>query len=323
MYRTYIETCGAGLMYESDVDLNDYFEKYGKYLEFPGLKTFDITPNEYPFVVRYFNNSKKNVICSNNCIEINYPMEELTPASIIFMGYILMEKQRADKSMATIHTACVSKDNNGILLFGRTGSGKTTLALNLCREYEYSLIGNDRNIVGLNKNGVVAYDGTKFIFLRYESIKRNLPDLLHFFPSEDIDSWLNKTKILPNDIGIAVNSEKSIKKSYILHIDNNQRELFVKNGDTPANRLYLNELFSMYIRGIYTTFSDKDFHAVGYIPSYDNEDLYKKRIELVNSIFSQTELEYISGNISDVSRYIDEKQKKLVYNKERERFKNV
>lgn len=59
----------------------------------------------------------------------------------------------------------------------RPSSGKTTLSLDLCDKYNYSLIGNDRNVIGFNSDEeLVAFDGTKFVFLRYEPIKRNIPE---------------------------------------------------------------------------------------------------------------------------------------------------
>lgn len=59
----------------------------------------------------------------------------------------------------------------------RPSSGKTTLSLDLCDKYNYSLIGNDRNVIGFNSDEeFVAFDGTKFVFLRYEPIKRNIPE---------------------------------------------------------------------------------------------------------------------------------------------------
>ena len=36
-----------------------------------------------------------------------------------------MEKQRAEKGLVTIHSACVEKEGQAILLLGRSGSGKT------------------------------------------------------------------------------------------------------------------------------------------------------------------------------------------------------
>jgi hypothetical protein len=318
MEKVYIETCGAGLIYESDINIMQFLQKAGDYLEFPGLIVSNEIPQNFPYIVRYIDDSDKKILCSNEIIEIHYPAIELTPASIVYIGYILMEKQRAEKFMATIHSACVEKDNSAILLLGRTGSGKTTLSLDLCINYDYSLIGNDRNVVGLDSNErFIAFDGTKFLFLRYESIRRNLPELLPLFPEKKLDSWLRKTKVLPNELGIKNSNNTPILKSYIIHIDNNQKKLYSSFGDTPANRLYLNELLSMYIRGMYTTFSDKNFHAIGYVPSFDSEEYYKKRAELIETIFQKTELEYVSGRIKNVSEYINEKQKKLVYNRNR------
>lgn len=321
MRDIYIETSGAGLVYKSDMDLIHFLKTSQEYLEFPGLKIYEKVPKDFPYSVKYFDVQDKRILCSDNEIKIYYPSEDLTAASIVFMGYILMEKQRNEHSMVTIHSACVEKDNSAILLLGRSGSGKTTLSLNLCDKYNYSLIGNDRNVIGFNSDEkLIAFDGTRFIFLRYESIKRNMPELLDLFQEEKNDTWLRKIKVLPDNLGIKVSSNVPITKSYIIHIDNSQKGLYCKNGDSPANRLYLNELFSMYIRGMYTTFSDKNFHAVGYVPSYDTAELYKNRTELINAIFETSDLEYISGNLNDVSEYIEESQKKLVYRKKGGRF---
>lgn len=312
MYKIFIETCGSGVLYITDIDLSDFFNKNAKFLDFPGLKIYKYINEDFPYYVKYVNSNNKKINTTSTSIEIYYPIKEITPASIAYMGYILMESQRANKSQITLHSACVEKEEKGVLLLGRSGSGKTTLAIDLCKNKDYKLIGNDRNIIGLKNNKPVVYDGTKFLFLRYESIKRNLPELLHLFNDSKEDSWLKKTKVLPEDIGIKESTNIcSINSSYIIHIDNNQKDLYFANGDTPANRLFLNEFFSMYIRGMYTTFCDKNFHAAGYIPSYDNEEYYKKRINLINSIINDANLKYISGNIENVSEYIDGEQKIL------------
>ena len=310
MQHIYVETYGAGIVYKSDLNLLEYLKENAKYLDFPGLKIYETIPSNYQYFVEYKNGKNRKIICKDTSIEIEYPIDELTEASIIYMGYILMEKQRAEKGLVTIHSACVEKEGQAILLLGRSGSGKTTLALNICQEKNYKLIGNDRNIIGLYDDKSYAFDGTKFIFLRYESIKRNLPELLPLFKEITTDSWLYKIKILPKELNILESINPSeIVSSYIIHIDDNQQDLFIRSGDTPANRLFLNEILSMYIRGIYTTFSDKNFHAVGYIPSYDKEEYYQKRVQLIEQIITNTNLQYISGNINDVAEYINNNQK--------------
>lgn len=71
---------------------------------------------------------------------------------------------------------------------------------------------------------------------------------------------------------------------------------------------------------MYTTFSDRNFNAIGYVLSYDTTQYYKNRAELINEIFTISNLEYVSGNLRDISEYINEKQKTLVYRKDGGRF---
>lgn len=71
---------------------------------------------------------------------------------------------------------------------------------------------------------------------------------------------------------------------------------------------------------MYTTFSDINFNAIGYVLSYDTTQCYKNRAELINEIFTISNLEYVSGNLRDISEYINEKQKTLVYRKDGGRF---
>lgn len=41
---------------------------------------------------------------------------------------------------------------------------------------------------------------------------------------------------------------------------------------------------------------------------------------MINAIFTISNLEYVSGNLRDISEYINEKQKTLVYRKDGGRF---
>ena len=328
IYKVYVETPGARLIYESEIDLYSYLKKNESSIDFPGLHVYKDVVCPCDYYVKYYNDYNKSITCDKQTIEIHYPFSDLTEASIIYMGYILMESQRAKNTMLTCHAACVEKNGNAILFLGRSGSGKTTLTINLGINYGYNLVGNDRVVIGLRNDNVYVFDGTKYILMRYESIKRNLPFLLTYFENQlkstgynSKDSWLLKQSVFPELLNISSSDSipKKVVKSYIIHIDESQKFLFRQSGDNPTNRLFLNEIFSMYIRGIYTTFSDKNFHAQGYIPSYDTEDYYNKRIALINKIMKDTDLEYISGKLQTVSQYIDESFENKGYNRIRKR----
>lgn len=49
---------------------------------------------------------------------------------------------------------------------------------------------------------------------------------------------------------------------------------------------------------------------IDYIPSLDNKKFASERNELINYLFKTNKIEYVSGNISDVSNYIAKEGKK-------------
>lgn len=134
--------------------------------------------------------------------------------------------------------------------------------------------------------------------LRYESIKRNIPEFLKFFDDNNAEGWTNKKNVLANDLGIKTeNNPIEITKIYSIHIDQSQNKLYVLPGDNLRNKIFLNELFSMGIRGITTTFLNKKNMLSGYVPSFDCPEFYDTRQKIINNISSN--IENVSGNLDD------------------------
>lgn len=314
MERIYVEVCGTGLIYESDIPLYDYLREHLIYIELPGIKVTKDIPKQCNYYIKYRDSKNHKFFCTNNTMIIEYPRELLTPASIIHIGYVMIEKQQAERGSIICHSACVAKEGKSILLLGRSGSGKTTVSLKLCIDNEFSLVSNDRTIIDFSDGKQLkATEGTKFLLLREESIRRNLPELLYLFPNTEKDSWENKIKIIPSKLGINIeNNVVPIAKVYKLHVDNEQGKLNVIAGDNPVNRMFLNEVFSMGIRGVYTTFCDKNFKACGYVPSFDTENTYLKRCSIIEEVVSSCQMEYISGNLNDVCAYMNETHSQMI-----------
>lgn len=324
MEKIYVESAGTGIIYESDLPLYDYFKSNGRFLEFPGLFiSKDLINNKSDYHLIYRNSKNEKLIYEEKNMRINYPIEKVNELSLIYPGYILLEQARLHNRSVTCHSACVEKDGKAILLLGKTGSGKTITAINLCLNYGYNMIANDRTILRDDEIGLEAIDGTKFIFLRYESIKRNLPSLLGLFTDKEIDvnyrsqgkiidTWRKKIRVLPQSLNMNIcNTPTKIMKVIMLHVDENQSELITNIDNSLATRLYLNENLSATVRGLYTTFRDNRNIESLYIPSLDSENHYQVRRNIISKVINECEIEYVSGSIFDVSEYIDAKVKKM------------
>ena len=48
----------------------------------------------------------------------------------------------------------------------------------------------------------------------------------------------------------------------------------------------------------------KDNNIINYIPSLDTRKFYDERAKLINYLFNNKKIEYLSGSIEDVSKYI-------------------
>lgn len=224
--------------------------------------------------------------------------------TLLYLAYPLIERQRQTNSFLTAHAACVSTPQGGILILGKEGAGKSSVAISLCRNHDAKLVANDLTVIGLRDGRIISDGGTKFLFLRQESVKRNMPDLLPFFPETSKDTWLHKIRIAPNQVGITCETGSvPIKWIYQVHIDGDQQHVFHCPDVGLVTRLYLNENFSRYIRSTCNAvLSGDNYNFLGYIPSLDTPEFYSFRVRLIERILD--ELTYLSGPLSQVTDFI-------------------
>lgn len=310
MYKMLVSSCGCSVEIEANVNLYNMLNNKIDFIDFPQIVLEKFYKNkDIKYKVKYTNCNNRTLKYKNNKLIIQYPIDEMDNGmTILFMLYPLLEQNRRENKSLTCHAAAISLNGEGIILLGKEGAGKTTLAIELCKKYGAKIIGNDLCVIDYKElDNIKILGGTQYFFLRYESIKRNIPQLLEKFKEKnskkDIDTWMLKKKFYPKELEINIESEiTNVKKFYIVHIDQD-KELFHKDARTLANILYLNENFSRYIRNTCTTMIYES-NLIGYIPSLDNKKFAMERNELINYLFENKKIEYISGNISEVSKYI-------------------
>jgi len=226
--------------------------------------------------------------------------------ALLYLSYPLIERQHQHAAGATVHAACVSVNGEGILLLGGQGAGKTSIVLELCRHNEGIMIANDLSVIKRKENHIYCEGGTKYIFMRYESIKRTHHDLLCHFPNCTGDTWAIKIPIEAAEVGVPTSTEPvEIKHIYRLHIDNSQNKLYSHKTTDLGTKLTLNEELSRYIRNTTTALvTGSDFRLSGYVPSLDTPDYFWKRAETIRVMTEEIGIQYISGPLDQAAEFI-------------------
>lgn len=261
-----------------------------------------------PYEVHYVDSEILAFDFGREQVSVQQPWSEMLGGEILlFLAYPYIEAQLQAEGFVTAHSACVEMpDGRAVLLLGKEGAGKTSIAVRLCQAGG-KLVGNDLVVIGLDEDGrLMAKVGSQFFFLRYKSVERAMPDLLRLFGTGALDTWLYKKPVMPAELGVAVTTQPvEVKAVYLVHVDNLQQQVFTKNADSVVTRLFLNENFSRYIRSTCTTLMTGPGLAFsGYIPSLDRPEFYKRRVLLMGYMLNHLGVRYVSGPLSDIVAHI-------------------
>lgn len=268
--------------YITDLPLINFYLKNKEKMEFYNYEIMEYDPN-YPTVI-YKDTTNNNLDVGFNRMIIEYPSNMMSEGNILYMGQKYLERQHLEISRVSCHSACVEKDGRAILIVGEAGSGKTSLAINLCMHYGYNLISNDMTLIGNQNNELYVYGGTKFINLRLESVKANMPQLEYIFKNKNTNEWLDKKCVMPKDIGIlSTNNYLPIAIVFYVHVDN-RINCSLSDGDTWRNNFLIYQNLTSHISNQSSSFVDKNGHNIGFVPSFDSKELYENRIKIIDLI---------------------------------------
>jgi hypothetical protein len=307
-YQCSIVSAGEGVDFYSERDLYSTFKEPAMLADHLDFLVLDKPTNSgYKL---FFCDSAESFVnyCGHEC-RVNYPWIMMNGGeTLLYAAYPLLEDQRQSKNWLTAYSAAVSIDDSGILLLGKSGAGKTSVAVDLCRRYGAELIGNDLIILGLQEEHLIVKAGTKFLFLRYESVKKSLPDLINIFPRVPAEPWLYKIKVKPEDVGINIRmAPANIKQVYTVHVDESFSSLYVQDEQNLAAKLFLIENFSRYIKGsCLNILGGNNFKELDFVPSYDKKEYFLFRSKLADLVLTKTK--YISGPLNLVTNYIFKNQ---------------
>jgi len=96
----------------------------------PGLKFFDNTETVPAFTITFVESDKKSVEVFDKEIVLHDSLSNNIPFDLYHLFYSISRKLFIEKNTYPIHSSCF--DNNGlVLVVGHSGSGKTTVAMNM------------------------------------------------------------------------------------------------------------------------------------------------------------------------------------------------
>jgi len=291
-------------------DFLPFFEGKGTYIPLiPGWKV-DYFPGKSKYSIIFIPDSKTEFIYSEECksLIVRGEIEDFRDGqALAYLGFWMMEAQRQRDSMVTCHAAALSTlENNGVLLLGERGDGKTSVAVALGRNYGYKLLANDLAIVGYTKEtqSATIYDGTKIFGLRLSAVRGRFPELLYLFTDQTQRSWVTKATVCSKEIGIEIeNNPRPLKKVFMVHLDSTKTDkLSICKMDDLWVRNYLYENFSRYVRGTaIMAFGKKSGDFLDYMPSLDTKEFHANRLSLIRHLIRDIEIWNISsGNLDEI-----------------------
>lgn len=258
--------------------------------------------------------SSARMLNGNKALEIKGSLKDIVEATTIpFRAHFMLEQQMEKDAIFTMgQGAGISKGGKAVFLVGKRGAGKTSITLELCRKYNYNLIGNDLVLVRFKKNKGYFFGGAKVFTLRFTAVKYYNTDLQRFFKKEIPNEWVNKIRLLPKDLGISIEKgiPEIVKVFYVHLLNDKTAPLYIqKIGGKEASylgRLYLYEELSRYIRGtcIPLVYGEQ-FYIGDYLPSLDKPEYHKNRVKIIDWIMDDVGFYFISGSMDALCQHIN------------------
>lgn len=204
-----------------------------------------------------------------------------------YIAYTLGEKVRSHKHQAvTFHAAAVSLDSeNGLLILGDKGSGKTSLALTLAKRQGMSFVGNDLVLVANNVDSLGIMDGTKMVNTRFAVVENLFGGQFDYDPSGK-HPYEDKVYIMPQDVGLKTQSQVA-RIQAVVRVNVHPVNEGTKVEDGPrrtieALRIYENA--GRYIKGGVTPLILREAENFGYIPALEDRVTQQVRDEMINKM---------------------------------------
>lgn len=199
---------------------------------------------------------------------------------IVLVEYIL-ERYRQGKSIYTVHSSAVFKDDEGVLLVANlTGAGKTSTALYLQEKFGFNLYSDEKTLVNPQEKTLAGQ--VSKIYLE-EKTENTLADLK-----------------LSKEISIPKAENKKLSLIVIPFVTNGLEKTIVRKYSTPQLKWLLYEEFSKDIRLI----NGMIFNMSAPLMPLDTQEIAQHRLNQATSIAEAIPCYFIQGSLAQIGEEI-------------------
>lgn len=267
---------------------------------------------------------------SDNALTLEAPWKEMTEAGKTAPGrgpiggtllrmslWLLTECLRQDAGQFLLHAAAVQLGGRSLLITGPSESGKTMLALSLCREHGASLIGNDEVLLQIAGDDLLIVRGDASFNLRYSSLVQYSQQMaLRLFANghEHRKPWELKRRVFPEELGLSGHREPmGLHKVAFARLDGTTHEVSHTILDTSVpgplfehKVALVKELSSLIRGGGFATFAH-DLSLIDlFVPNMDTPRRARIRNSFIDALFRDGRSCTVRGSLHEVTRCLTE-----------------
>jgi hypothetical protein len=287
------------------------------------------TSPDYP-LVRYQDSSSYNTTYfpSRKIVMVRAPYKNISrpnsdPFSVLLVPlWQATELTRQTRGEYFLHASAVEYNGRGMVLLGQSESGKTTVALDLCKNYGCSLYANDQSLVSFRNDKYWLIFGDSTFNFRYSSLLRydvKMARALFGFVREVTRPWELKKIVDPQEIGVnTCSGEIPLQCLFLLKLDETVNHLDVMViDDSNKDELFVTKIqfhweLAKPIRGGYAPLGGNLDSTPFFIPSFDCPEFLGQRNRFIDALFARRmvikvrgPLKKVTGFIADCARSID------------------
>lgn len=219
---------------------------------------------------------------------LTVPEEAIDPVDVAVLVARAMEFVYVQAGRYSLHSATVTDGDRAVVLTGEPGSGKTTVAVGLCRRYGLSLVAQDRTLI----DGEKVVGGAK----RPALSDRVLRDDLGIDPAtvtrDDTAGDLNPAAL---DVGIAP-TETTVPVARVIHLDRIAAPTEWGELDPETARIKLSRRGAFFARIHPTLLTGPGIT----VPVLESDDDAARRLAAVEELVASTPVSTLVGRLDPI-----------------------